>query len=90
MQTLQNANTFFLITTIAVVVLILILLIIFISLLRTYSFVNKLINKSNKFIEEVEPTEYSKLFSKSLPFIMPVVGYLFSKNKKHKTNTHKR
>lgn len=81
--TLQHANTFFFITTIAVIVLILILLVLLYISYRVYTFVQKTIARVNVALDAAaEEVETHPAYKKSLPYILPILGYLFGKKKK--------
>lgn len=81
--TIQHANTFFFITTIAVVVLILILLVILYVAYRVYTFVRKTIARVDTALDAAaEEVETHPAYKKSLPYVLPILGYLFGKKKK--------
>jgi hypothetical protein len=81
--TLQHANTFFFITTIAVIVLILILLVLLYISYRVYTFVRKTIARIDTALDvAAEEVETHPVYKKSLPYILPILGYLFGKKQK--------
>ena len=81
--TLQHANTFFFITTIAVVILILILLVMLYIAYRVFSFVRKTIARVDTALDAAaEEVETHPAYKKSLPYILPILGYVFGKKKK--------
>ena len=81
--TLQPANTFFFITTIAVTVLILIFLFTLYITYRVYMFVKRTITRIDVLLDDVaQHTETNPVYKKSLPYILPIIGYVLGKKKK--------
>jgi hypothetical protein len=81
--TLQHANTFFFITTIAVSVLIIILVVLLYIAYRVYLFIQRTIVRIDTLLDNAtEHTETNPIYKKSLPYILPILGYIFGKKRK--------
>ena len=81
--TLQHANTFFFITTIAVGVLIIILLAFLYLVYKVIKFARKSMDRVDNVLDQVsEHTEVHPIYKKSLPYILPIVGYIFGRKRK--------
>lgn len=81
--TLQHANTFFFITTIAVGILIVILLAFLYLTYKVIRFARKSMDRVDGVLDQVsERTEVHPIYKKSLPYILPIVGYLFGRKAK--------
>lgn len=82
--TLQHANTFFFITTIAVSVLIIILLVLLYIAYKVFLFIKRTIVRIDILLDNAtEHAETNPIYKKSLPYILPILGYIFSKKKRY-------
>jgi hypothetical protein len=81
--TLQHANTFFFFTTIAVSILIVILLVFLYVAYRVSLFIKRTIERVDLLLDDVSKhTETNPVYKKSLPYILPILGYIFAKKRK--------
>jgi hypothetical protein len=81
--TLQHANTFFFITTIAVAILVVILLVLLYIAYKIFVFIKRTIVRMDTLLDSAtEHTETNPIYKKSLPYILPILGYMFGKKRK--------
>lgn len=81
--TLQHANTFFFFTSIAVMICIIILSILLYGTYKVFLFVKRTIVRIDILLDNVaEHTETNPVYKKSLPYILPILAYLFKKKGK--------
>lgn len=81
--TLQHANTFFFITTVAVFVLIGILLVFLYIAYKIFLFIKRTIARIDTLLDNAtEHTETNPVYKKALPYVLPIIGYFFSKKVK--------
>jgi hypothetical protein len=87
--TLDHANTFFFITTIAVGVLILILCVLLYLSYKLFVFAKKNMLRVDTILDNVtEESKHNATYKKVLPVVLPILSYFFSK--KIKSAIHKK
>ena len=90
-NSLQHADTFFFITTIAVVVGIVILLVLLYICLRVVKTVRNMASKTNLILDKASDAAEDSLrqetpLKKSLPLLLPLAAMVFGKKEKKKTS----
>lgn len=81
--TLQHANTFFFFTTIAVSILIAILLTLLYMVYKVSLFIKRTIKRIDILLDDISKhTETNPIYEKALPYILPILGYIFAKKRK--------
>lgn len=94
--TLEHANTFFFITTIAVGLLIVILIVVLYAVYRVSIFVKKTMDRVDSMLEKAgdrvdgfldkteENIDETPVYKKALPLILPILGKIFLRKRSTK------
>ncbi|MES2986015.1 MAG: hypothetical protein V4686_02725 [Patescibacteria group bacterium] len=80
--TLEHANTFFYITSIAVFILIIILLVVLYGVYRASKFVKHTMDRVETLIDKAgDSAEENGAAKKVIPYVLPILGFFFNKKK---------